>query len=402
MRSFRSPSSTYRGIYEAGSGSFDEPKIATGNINAQETGILLTSTSSREICNVTIRRHRSGWKGGSAAWYGIKANACADLKISGCTIQPDESSGAFTGTMTAIYLLTCSLSQINNNFIGVGNDAGITLDNCTGIVVDSTISAQNGASNLLFNLVNNARASTIGAYELVSTFAGTVLTKDGTITGVIQMMNKDWDLQGSGTINCDITRTSSAANTKKWRTVVGAAAQNRQTVNDAGTGTNYELVTRTGSTVDSIEWRATLGTMTTPTFAVAASTAVTVASPSMTLSDSGNINWDISRTGSAADTKRWRTVVGATSRNRQTVSDALVATNYEIVTRTGTVVDSIEWRASLWRYGSGGPTYTVSNATPEGAITAPIGSVHSRTNGGASTSVYFKESGAGNTGWIGK
>lgn len=42
------------------------------------------------------------------------------------------------------------------------------------------------------------------------------------------------------------------------------------------------------------------------------------------------------------------------------------------------------------------------SASPEGAVTAPLGSLYMRTNGGASTSFYVKESGTGNTGWVGK
>lgn len=45
------------------------------------------------------------------------------------------------------------------------------------------------------------------------------------------------------------------------------------------------------------------------------------------------------------------------------------------------------------RFGSG---------TPEGAVIAPIGAVFHRTDGGAGTSFYVKESGTGNTGWVGK
>lgn len=37
--------------------------------------------------------------------------------------------------------------------------------------------------------------------------------------------------------------------------------------------------------------------------------------------------------------------------------------------------------------------------TPEGAVTAGIGSIFLRTDGGAGTSAYIKESGTGNTGW---
>ena len=42
------------------------------------------------------------------------------------------------------------------------------------------------------------------------------------------------------------------------------------------------------------------------------------------------------------------------------------------------------------------------SGTPEAAVTAAIGSLFMRTDGGAATSVYVKESGAGNTGWVAK
>ena len=40
--------------------------------------------------------------------------------------------------------------------------------------------------------------------------------------------------------------------------------------------------------------------------------------------------------------------------------------------------------------------------TPESAVTAAVGSLFLRTDGGASTSLYVKESGSGNTGWVAK
>jgi hypothetical protein len=40
--------------------------------------------------------------------------------------------------------------------------------------------------------------------------------------------------------------------------------------------------------------------------------------------------------------------------------------------------------------------------TPEAAVTAGIGTLYLRTNGGAATTLYVKESGTGNTGWVGK
>jgi hypothetical protein len=40
--------------------------------------------------------------------------------------------------------------------------------------------------------------------------------------------------------------------------------------------------------------------------------------------------------------------------------------------------------------------------TPEAAVTAPVGSMYLRTDGGANTTLYVKETGTGNTGWAAK
>lgn len=40
--------------------------------------------------------------------------------------------------------------------------------------------------------------------------------------------------------------------------------------------------------------------------------------------------------------------------------------------------------------------------TPEGAVTASVGSLFLRQDGGAGTTLYVKESGSGATGWVGK
>ena len=39
---------------------------------------------------------------------------------------------------------------------------------------------------------------------------------------------------------------------------------------------------------------------------------------------------------------------------------------------------------------------------PEGAVTAPVGTLYTRTDGGAGSTLYVKESGTGNTGWAAK
>lgn len=48
------------------------------------------------------------------------------------------------------------------------------------------------------------------------------------------------------------------------------------------------------------------------------------------------------------------------------------------------------------------PGWTVGTGSPESVVKAPIGTVYRRTDGGAGTTMYVKESGAGTTGWVAK
>ena len=53
---------------------------------------------------------------------------------------------------------------------------------------------------------------------------------------------------------------------------------------------------------------------------------------------------------------------------------------------------------------SGTITNSISkgSGSPESVVTAKVGSMYLRTDGGAGTSLYIKESGTGNTGWVAK
>jgi hypothetical protein len=52
--------------------------------------------------------------------------------------------------------------------------------------------------------------------------------------------------------------------------------------------------------------------------------------------------------------------------------------------------------------GASAPRVGAGAGSPEGVLTAPPGSIYMRTDGGANTSFYVKESGVGNTGWVAK
>ena len=61
-----------------------------------------------------------------------------------------------------------------------------------------------------------------------------------------------------------------------------------------------------------------------------------------------------------------------------------------------------ENHSTSYRPGTGAAIWTSGAGTPEGVLVASVGSLFTRTDGGAGTTLYVKQSGVGNTGWIGK
>jgi hypothetical protein len=58
--------------------------------------------------------------------------------------------------------------------------------------------------------------------------------------------------------------------------------------------------------------------------------------------------------------------------------------------------------SSLVGLGGAGVKISAGAGSPETVVTAPVGSLFLRTDGGAGTTLYVKESTSGNTGWVGK
>jgi hypothetical protein len=90
--------------------------------------------------------------------------------------------------------------------------------------------------------------------------------------------------------------------------------------------------------------------------------------------------------GGAANKPLYGVNVTATCSNVRVKSNHLFGTTAPLQNlATGTSISSLDGVGS-----------------PEGVITSPIGSIFTRTDGGAGTSFYVKESGTGNTGWAAK
>jgi hypothetical protein len=72
------------------------------------------------------------------------------------------------------------------------------------------------------------------------------------------------------------------------------------------------------------------------------------------------------------------------------------------VRNNGTEKLGVYFNGGLLFGGTGGPQLQYGAGSPEASVTAPVGSLYMRTDGGANTSHYVKESGSGNTGWVAK
>lgn len=70
-------------------------------------------------------------------------------------------------------------------------------------------------------------------------------------------------------------------------------------------------------------------------------------------------------------------------------------------TAAGSNVFQVNGNGSL-QFATTGPIILAGSGTPESSVTAVVGSLYLRTNGGAGTTLYVKESGSGNTGWVAK
>lgn len=94
--------------------------------------------------------------------------------------------------------------------------------------------------------------------------------------------------------------------------------------------------------------------------------------------------------------------VGLTRKNIQNTSGGASTVDIQFLNSNGEayvgcLTDGFSYFSNalgmIWRTGTG---------SPEGAVAAPVGSLFTRSDGGAGTTLYVKQSGSGNTGWVGK
>lgn len=94
---------------------------------------------------------------------------------------------------------------------------------------------------------------------------------------------------------------------------------------------------------------------------------------------------------------------GATTRafySKGSCTHHFYSTNFNVLGSTGAITSSASITAPI--HYSGAVSWRSGAGTPEGVVAAPVGSLFTRTDGGTSTTLYVKESGASNTGWVAK
>jgi len=79
--------------------------------------------------------------------------------------------------------------------------------------------------------------------------------------------------------------------------------------------------------------------------------------------------------------------------------EAVSLIQYQKDKTTGANFNSV---AATNGYKIGTLSWTAGTGSPEGVVSAPVGSLYSRTDGGPGLTLYVKQSGNGNTGWAAK
>lgn len=119
---------------------------------------------------------------------------------------------------------------------------------------------------------------------------------------------------------------------------------------------------------------------------------------SNTSTASGSVNWGV--LGAAVGSGSYVNYGGYFTAGGASVNWALYVTN----AKTALGVNGYDTIAfGDVRLGSEtGPLLRADDGSPEGSVTAPVGSMYLRTDGGSGSTFYVKESGTGNTGWVAK
>ena len=286
-------------------------------------------------------------------------------------VAPDTSGNVLTSNGTT----WTSASPATTNPAGSGSELQFRSTGTTfGALTSSSVS---GANLTLGGLLAVTPAAANTGY-----FSGTGYSLTGSDTTAMLNLAGTWNTTGiANGIRLDVTDTASNANSLLMHLTVGGA--NR--IRIFKSGDVFAAGNLTGGIISSSNY---FGGGDSGQFILGASLDTRLQRDAAAV-------WAM-RNGTTAHTLRiYETDSGANDEYLEL--SAASGTNLIRPQATGTGTASVvryhTTTAVFWTSGSG---------SPESVVTAPVGSLYTRTDGGASTTLYVKESGTGSTGWVAK
>jgi hypothetical protein len=327
---------------------------------------------------------------------GVELGTCTDIVIGSNSISSTRDVASDT-QQSLITLDECERYLIQGNLLDMGANAlyGVRLRTDTGSSGNKYGTVRDNVVRGTFNTVDGCIAYYAEGQTDVD-FIDNHFINDGT-GNVNHPYRVDTGCTRVRIINPSCSQASGIANPERLLRVIAGATSttlfvspllwtdwnSSSSVSDAGTSTTVALIPSMTSGKVMLFGDGTVG------------------APSIAFeSDPDN---GFYRTG----TNTWAVSVGGAQTIRFVSNRTEFAQPLWSSTDNGTTVGASTNRFSngyitTLRPGDGTAQWTSGAGTPEGAVSAVVGSLYTRTDGGANTTLYVKESGSGNTGWVAK
>jgi len=324
-------------------------------------------------------------------------------------ITDETGSGALvfgtSPTLTTPVLGVATATSINKVTITApATSSTLTIANGKALTVSNTLTfTGTDSSSIAFGaggtvLYSSAIGSTVQAYDADLTLLAAV---SPTTKGDVLVFNGSaWTRLAAGTNDYVLTADSAQSNGLKWAAASGGGgsapfADNAAIVKNNADNTKLVILdaslvtTGTTRTLQAPDANGTLAILGANTFTGAQTLPTSSAAYAPSLAWASTGGFDNATNGIKYQVNGgysvYLTYGGANAPAILVRSDA-----------------SIGFSSTTDPANTAGPQWFAGSGSPESVITAPVGSLYSRTNGGAGTSFYVKESGSGNTGWVAK
>lgn len=407
------------------SNSIDSTKIATGGIG--NTDLANSIVTSSKITDATITNSDLG--NGVGGIYKSDGTAPSDIDITITDSINFDAGTLFINGLTDRVGIGASAVLPSAQLSVRRDNIGVTQDNSYGIVLANSTPASAGAQQMSPGIrwrANGWKTSATAASQTVD-FLADVLPVQGTSapTGIWQLKSSInggyyftlFEVGSAGTINIGnnpvslITTNSNSSFAPSYggrglviqSQLTSLTDNNTVTIRELGmygtSGTNAMF-----SVVGSMS--STSGTMVMNTVSIAptinqtggangitrgvyVNPTLTSASDWRSVETSNNTGYQLYQSGTGKTRIGGLMEFGGSTTSFPALKRSTTNLQVRLADDSGfTFIEDLYRRA-----GSG---------SPEGVVTAPVGAIYHRTDGGAGTSLYVKESGTGNTGWVAK